>query len=213
MMTINTANLSTGVEASTLTVVSEADALKLAAVYIFVVENWAVHASEVAEFLTANETVKHAPEVNRLLKRLESDSLVVSMHVNEERALTWQSYFDVNNGDSMDEAEQRFIDTYRIDVRTTAAASGRVGATGPRYSAEQLSAGRDAREVGASWPNVALAAGVKSPSYFSNVLRATFPEMETMRVEKVATLKALAAIEAAATPLLSADEALEILGV
>lgn len=45
------------------------------------------------------------------------------------------------------------------------------------YTDEQLAKGKKARAEGASWQAVAAAAGAKSESYFSRVLRERFPEL------------------------------------
>jgi hypothetical protein len=171
--TLNLSNLSANVDPATLTAVSAEDAVILSAAYLFVVENWAVDASEVAMALTVG-----VKEATALLKRLEHVGLVASMRVNGEKALTWQSYFDVSNtdDDTMKDAEQKFIDIFRVASAPSETVE-HAGATGPRYTAEQLAAGREARLAGMSWPKVAEAAGVKSDGYFSRVLRATFADL------------------------------------
>lgn len=152
--------------------------------YMFVVDNWAVSAVEVAEAISAmpKRDLKKVggsmepKEATAILKRLEKVALTASTHVNGERTLTWQSYFDVNNGESREEAEATFSERVAVAPEGTAVRRGRApggrGATGPRYTAEQIAEGIELRRSGASWLKVAEAMGVKSQVYFSNVLRA-----------------------------------------
>lgn len=171
--TLNLSNLSANVDPSTLTAVSVEDAVILAAAYKFVVDNFAATTAEVAEALSLDtKTAK------RYLERLGSD-LVVGEHINGRSGeLTWQSYFDVENEEDVEaRSDQAFIDTFRISSGKAPKPSAAAGATGPRYTPEQLATGREARLAGASWPKVAEAAGVKSDGYFSRVLRATFADL------------------------------------
>lgn len=133
---------------------------RLHAVYMFVVENWAVDTADVkAKF-------EGAPS---LLKTLKTKGLLVSNHVNEDKALTWQSMFDAeNDADAEAKAEQAFNEAF--PAKAEAAPAKRKGATGDRYTPEQIKAGLAARKAGKSRKEVATAAGVKSPNYFAGVL-------------------------------------------
>lgn len=140
--------------------------------YLYVVDNWAVSASDIA-----NGTKQDVKEVNSLLNRLARASLVDSIHVNGEKSLTWQSYYSIQDGEKRSDAIADFDKAFPKREAVTAAAT-RANGSGPRYTEEQLAAGRDARIAGDSWKGVAATAGVKSPVYFSKVLRATFPKLE-----------------------------------
>lgn len=146
--------------------------------YLFVVNNWAVDGTEVAESLKLDR-----PATVSLLNRLKNANLIVAEHINGERALTYQSYHDVNNEDgALDAAKADFATAFPAKVDP--AATGRKGATGARYTPEQIKAGLAARKAGMKNADVAAAAGVKSPSYFAKTLKA---------IEHQATIKKVVA--------------------
>lgn len=161
-------------------------------VYSYVVENWAVVYSELEEALK----MPHH-DVKRLTQKLAKAGLIVGEHVNSEKTLTWQSYHDVLNDERKGTGRNRngewkaaradfdkaFPEGTVKEPKAQTAAPKNAG-TGPRYSPEQLEAGRQARnqltdgDVQLTWKEVAEAAGVKSPHHFSKVLRATFADIQ-----------------------------------
>lgn len=151
---------------------------KLRAAYMYVVNNWAVGAEEVAKSLKIE-----TDEATKLLKAL--GGLVEGTHVNGEKAVTWQSYYDIENSDktkTLRSARADFAKAFPEPV--VPGSSNRVGAkgaTGPRYTEAQISAGIKAREAGKTNAEVAKAAGVKSPAYFSKVLKAAIAEREAAK--------------------------------
>jgi hypothetical protein len=167
------------------TVLTEQDAVKLAAVYMYTVWNWAVYVEEIVEAINAEAdprfTNTNKTAVNSMLHQLEQLGLLASAHINGERKLTWQSYFSLQDGELEEDAEAAFIAAVAPLLAPGAKVTTRSGGTGPRYTESQLKAGHAARVSGAGWKAVAEAAGVRSPSYFSRVLRATFPQMEHQR--------------------------------
>lgn len=138
--------------------------------YLYVVQNWAVEATEVAKALKIE--VKDA---NALLRRIRSANLVVGEQVNGEGALVWQSYYDIENDDKKDGVKKARADFAAAFPKPVVPGSsnrtGAKGATGPRYTDEQIKAGLAARKQGKTNVEVAKAAGVKSPAYFSKVLK------------------------------------------
>lgn len=172
---------------NTMTARSEQDALKLAAVYMAVVNNFATDPAEIASQIAVLKTKKDlkaiggekmdAKEIRSHLNRLQKVGLVVAEHINGERSLTWQSYHDLANEDGARDAaiadfqERVLLPESGQSVRTGRAPGGR-GATGPAYSDEQIKVGIETRRAGSSWMAVAQAVGVKSEMYFSKILRA-----------------------------------------
>jgi predicted transcriptional regulator len=142
-------------------------------VYKFLVDNWALSASDIAD-----GTDREVKEVNSLLNRLARARLVDSLHVNGEKSLTWQSYYDTENQKGVWRKAARDFDKAFPKGEAITTGPVRANGSGPRYTEDQLAAGRDARIAGESWKGVAATAGVKSPVYFSKVLRATFPKLE-----------------------------------
>lgn len=144
-------------------------------VYRYTLLNWAVSEADIAD-----GTKLDAKEVKRLTRKLATKGLLAGTHVNSEKSLTWQTFYDVENDRGAIKAgEKSFAEAYPVDepVKEPVKKATHAGATGSRYMPEQLEAGRKARESGAGWKQVAEAAGVKSPHHFSNVLRATYPEV------------------------------------
>jgi hypothetical protein len=147
-----------------------ADRDSLRKAYLYVVNNWAVDASEVAEHLGVENS-----DATSVLKRLQSKGLVVGDRVNDERKLTWQSFYDIQNSDVKETRKSARAD---FDAAFPKGAPinvpnrlGQPGATGPRYTDAQIKKGLAARKQGKKNAEVAEIAGVKSPSYFSKTLK------------------------------------------
>lgn len=154
---------------------TEQDAVKLAAVYMQVARNWAVYVEEIVEAINSEDDPRfrgtNTVAVNSMLRQLEKLGLLASEHVNGEKPLTWQSYFDIENEDDAEEnAEAAFIQTI-APLMVAGSKVPRSGATGPRYTEAQIAAGLRARARGESNKAVAEAAGVKSPNYFAKILK------------------------------------------
>lgn len=170
----------------TMFAADETDASRLCVVYMGVVHNWATDPQEIFAQLSNLKTkrdlkplggsVPTVKEITALLKRLAKVDLVVAEHINGERKLTWQSYHDINNEEGAEEAAKAdFAERVLLPETGQAVRRGREpggrGATGPRYTADQIAAGIEARRGGLSWMAVAQAVGVKSQVYFSTVVR------------------------------------------
>lgn len=157
---------------STKTKTTDARREQLKAVYLYVVENWAVAADEVAAGVE-----REVKEVRADLNRLSRRGLVVGDKINGEKTLTWQSYFDIDNElDVPARAAAEFDKEFpEGSVKTGASHEG---ATGARYTEEQLAAGKASREQGSNWERVAADAGVKAASHFSKAVRAAYPEVK-----------------------------------
>lgn len=139
----------------------------LFATYKFVVNNWAVYADDVAK--GTDQDVKTA---TKLLERLRSVGLLATEHVNGEKALTWQSFFDVENEANVPARSTRaFNKVYPKDSPVNEATTGRRGATGPRYSEDQLAEAERLRKAGHTMKDVAAALSIKSPAYLASVLK------------------------------------------
>jgi hypothetical protein len=145
----------------------------LKATYLKAFDNFATTAVEVAEGLGI--TTK---EATVLLREMEN-SLLASTHVNNERTLTWQCW-DTYDSITRRQAIAKFNKVFPtgVEVELNAPkATGRKGATGPRYTAEQIVKGHqmavEAARSGKKLTNkeIAEACGVKSPAYFSKVRR------------------------------------------
>lgn len=138
-------------------------------IYLFVVRNWAVSAGEVAEALDRSVSA-----VNTALRKLNRASLVEGTHVNNERALTWQSYYNTQDYDEAGEivkAQRDFDEAFPNDPKTKAEAK-RTGGGGPRYTPEQIGKGVELTLAGETAKAVAAKVGVKSPNYFRKVVKA-----------------------------------------
>lgn len=132
-------------------------------------------------------------DANRLLKTLEGLGLVTSGHLNGERALTWQcveTYDTITRSEALARFEEAIKMASSKTVKTTKTnktegnmkkgtkGSAKKGAKGTgtrgpvaRYTEAQIAAGLKARKAGGTNAEVAAAAGVKSPNYFTKVLK------------------------------------------
>lgn len=137
-------------------------------VYRYVVNNWAVTTSEVADEFTglANTTA--------ILRQLAKRGLVASTHVNEEKALTWQSHFDIENEPMVPaRAGRAFAKAWPVAEDTVASTNGNTGSSTPRpkYTEDQLAKARAAKAKGLTRKQVAAAAGIRSPNYLAKLLK------------------------------------------
>lgn len=151
--------------------------------YLFCVENWAPHASEIADHLFKKGLLGYEGErslatdkkvVASLLKTLDRSGLIQSHQVNGEGPAVHQSMYDIENSDVKETRRNARKDFKEAFPEPTALSprGGQPGATGPRYTPAQIKKGLAARKAGKTNKEVAEAAGVKSPSYFSKVLKA-----------------------------------------
>lgn len=148
--------------------------------YLFVVNNFAVHASDVAEAIFEGDT----KVANAALRRL--GSLVNGERVNGAGPLVWQSYYDIENTDPKETLKSARADFNRAFPKPVVANVGaKPGGTGPRYTDAQIVKGLAARKAGKTNKQVAEIAGVKSPNYFSKVLKKV--EAETKKAAKKPT--------------------------
>lgn len=137
-------------------------------IYLYVVKEWAVYAGEIADALDRSVTA-----VNTSLRKLERAGLLVGDHVNGERKLMWQSYYNTQDYDEAEEllkAQADFDDAFPNDPKTKADGE-RAGGGGPRYTPEQIKKGIEMTVAGKTAKEVAEAVGVKSPNYFRKVCR------------------------------------------
>lgn len=130
--------------------------------YLFVVDNWAVGADEVARAIGSDTTTARTR-----LVRLAQARLVEGSHVNGEKALTWQSYYSIQDGDDRKLAVADFDKAFPKGEDVTT----KQGATGPRYTAKQIETAIKMRAKGESWKAIAAAVKVKSPAYFAKVIK------------------------------------------
>lgn len=88
----------------------EIDKATLRRVYLAVVRNWAVSERDVANALAKEKAGElERKVVHRALQDLVAMQLLVAEHVNGERSLTYQSYFDVDNDeDALKNARKAF---------------------------------------------------------------------------------------------------------
>lgn len=134
-------------------------------IYLYVVRNWAVGAGEIA-----NGTDRSVTAVNAALRKLAKARLVEGTHVNNERATTWQSYYDIENEDGVEaKAARDFAEAFPGEPETKTAHKG---GGGPRYTPEQIGKGVELTLAGETAKAVAAKVGVKSPNYFRKVVKA-----------------------------------------
>jgi hypothetical protein len=128
--------------------------VSLHGVYMFVVRNWAVLASDIPG---------DRAKVQNALRKLERTGLLASTHVNGETALTWQSMYDVENEDAAEaKAEASFAAMYPDGEPQESSRS----TSGPRRFPD---AGADAlnAEFAAAAQRIADAAGLRSKYHVS----------------------------------------------
>ena len=137
-------------------------------VYRFVVNNWAVSAEEIAQ-----GTGLERPHVNQLLRQLKAHSnLVEGTHVNGERELTWQSYFDIENEQMVPQrAGRAFKAAWPVDEPERTNGNTGSDTPRPRYTEDQLAKARAAKAQGLTRKQVAEAAGIRSPNYLAKLLK------------------------------------------
>ena len=154
--------------------------LQLKKVYRYVLMNWAVSTKEIAA-----GTKLDVKDVRRLTKRLESKvapsgwTLLAGTHVNGEREVTWQTYYDIQNeSDAEKNGMADFDAVFPAGVKIAAGSSHR-GNTGPRYTDAQIAEAAEIRlDKGESWKEIARMVGVKSPAHFSKVVRSRYPKVK-----------------------------------
>lgn len=106
-------------------------------------------------------------ESRRLMRELMRSGLIVSCHVNDEKALTYQCA-ETSDGIDRATAIKRFQAVY--GTRGPIERAARVGATGPRYSDEQITKAIAMRVEGASWKSIGAELGIKATAYLSKLL-------------------------------------------
>jgi len=141
--------------------------------YKYVVTNWAVSAREVAA-----GTEQDPKATTNLLKRLQATGLLDATHVNGERELTWQSYFDSQNDKSAGRKSTAAFNKAFPKGEPVEPASPRNGATGPRYSEEQLVKAEEMRAEGLAFKAIGHELGIKATAYLSTVLKRRAAERE-----------------------------------
>lgn len=140
--------------------------------YLAVVDGFAVGREDVVSVtkLSADETMP-------LLRELERSGLVQSMHVNGQKALTYQSMFDVENDtNARVNAVKSFQEVY--GKRGPIERQARQGATGPKYTDEQIQDAIARRIAGESWKAIGQALGIKATAYLSKLLT---PQVEAAK--------------------------------
>jgi hypothetical protein len=146
---------------------------RLRQAYLYVVDNWAV----------GNSDLKAAGIDPALMKALQPSGLVEAYHVNGERAVTWQSHFDVQNGDPREDAEAAFDKAFPAKETPEPATKTGNGATGPRYTPGQIAVGMRLTREGKSAKAVAAEVGVKSPSYFRKLMLAEIAKADVKKAK------------------------------
>lgn len=133
-------------------------------VYRYVLLNWAVDAGEIVK-----GTGLDRETVAKMIRKLRRVGLIDGDKVNGVGPIVYQTWYDIEN--DRDAERKGMEDFHRLIQIPVSDAPAHKGATGPRYTEKQIKAGIAARKRGLGWKAVAEAAGVKSPSYFSRVLR------------------------------------------
>lgn len=130
-------------------------------------------------------------EARRLMRELIRTGLVASEHVNGERELTYQC---AETYDTIERktAIKRFQAVY--GARGPIERAARTGATGPKYTQEQIDAAIAARLGGASWKQIGSDLGIKATAYLSKMLT---PKVDAAKAAKKAPVKKAAPKRAA----------------
>lgn len=156
-------------------------------VYLAVVNNWAVYASDISE-----EVGLDAKATTQVLRQLEAKGLVHAHHVNGERKITWQTDFDVENEAMVPaRAGRAFKQAWPEDEQPQANGNTGSDTPRPRYTDEQLRLAREAKAAGGTRKQVAEAAGIRSPNYLAKLLkRMAEAEAKAAKAAKRRTRKA-----------------------
>lgn len=106
-------------------------------------------------------------EARRLMRELMRTGLVGADHVNGARELTYQC---AETYDTIDRktAIKRFQAVY--GARGPIERAARVGATGPKYTDEQIATALKMRRSGSSWKAIGAKLGIKATAYLSKRL-------------------------------------------
>jgi hypothetical protein len=151
------------------------DRSNLRATYLAVVDGFAVSTKEVADAAKLSKD-----EIQPLLRELQRTGLIVANHVNGAKAITWQSMFDVENvPNARKQAVKSFQNVY--GQRGSIERQARQGATGPRYTDEQVQKAIAMRIAGESWKAIGAALGIKATAYLSKLLT---PQIEAQKAVK-----------------------------
>jgi hypothetical protein len=164
--------------------------------YLIAFDNFATDAKEIAAALGTD--TKHANAVLQAL--LNKNLLAEPDHVNGEKKLTWQcaeTYDSISRTTAIRRFDKAFPKGDAIGG-VIPVSNGRKGATGPRYTPEQIKKGLAAKKAGKNNREVAEAAGVKSPAYFSKVLKAAAKEAE--KAAKKGARRTAEAVQAGSKP-------------
>jgi hypothetical protein len=156
--------------------------------YLYVVDNWAVDAADVAKGI--KQDVKTATS---LLRRLERRGLIVGDHVNGEPTLIWQSYYDVQNGEKRTDAIKDFDKAFPKGETVTPGRTGGTGATGPRYTEEQLTKAEQMKADGSTFKAIGAALGIKATAYLAKTLRHREAQRESAKRSRKSSTKRAAA--------------------
>jgi hypothetical protein len=178
----------------------------LRAAYLLAFDNFATVPAEVV----AAGITDDAKDARRLLDAMAP--LVVSDVVNGAER-TWQcaeTYDSISRTTAIRRFDKAFPKGQPVEIAEPTK-NGRHGATGPRYSAEQISQGIRLTQAGQSAKAVAAAVGVKSPNYFRKVVKAEIAVIEqatkSEKKSRRAAAKAVAAVVNGPSVLAAAREA------
>lgn len=143
------------------------DRSALRAVYLSAFDNFAIGADDAAKAAKIS-----TDEVKPILRELERAGLVVSTRVNGQRALTYQA---AETYDTIDRqaAIRSFQKVY--GKRGPITREVRRGATGARYTDEQIQKAIAMKIAGESWKAIGQALGIKATAYLSKQLK---PQVE-----------------------------------
>lgn len=148
------------------------DRTDLRKTYLAIVDGWALQSDEIAKATKLDRAA-----LKPLLKELQRSGLIVAEHINGAKPLTYQSYHDVNNEPgARKQAVKDFQTAY--GTRGPIERPERVGATGPKYTDEQIAKAVKMRVGGASWKSIGAALGIKATAYLSKRLT---PQVEETR--------------------------------
>lgn len=151
---------------------------QLRAAYLYVVDEWAPEASEIARYLLREGYLPSGEKgltdtkkpTRSLLNTLRRNNLVVDHVVNGEGPAVWQSYYSIQDGDDRSKAEADFDKAFPEGTVKESTKTG-TGAYGARYTEEQLNEAAKLRGHGKTWKEIGAALGIKATAHLAKTMR------------------------------------------
>jgi hypothetical protein len=141
--------------------------------YLIAFDNFATDAKEIADALQTD--TKHANAVLQAL--LNKNLLAEPDHVNGEKKLTWQAqetYDSITRRQAIARFNKAFPKGEALGG-VIPVSNGRRGATGPKYTKDQIKTAIKMRKAGESWKAIGAALDIRATAYLAKLLK---PQLE-----------------------------------